>query len=122
MKNTSQQERKALKIQQTSFSGPLPPPEILAGYDKVVNGAAERIIRMAEKEMEHRHKNEDITEKNLIRTTYISIFFAFLSVLILCGIVFYALYKGYATVAGVIATGAIATVAGVFISHKMKKQ
>ena len=75
---------------------------------------------MAEKEMEHRHKNEDKTTKSIIITTVISIIFAFVSVLILCGIVIYSLYKGFGTVAGVIATGAIAAVAGVFIGKVRK--
>ena len=35
------------------FSGPLPPPEILHGYDDIHPGAADRIIRMAEKEQQN---------------------------------------------------------------------
>jgi uncharacterized membrane protein len=40
-------------IQQT-FSGPIPPPTLLAEYNKVVPNAAERILAMAEKQSEHR--------------------------------------------------------------------
>ena len=36
-----------------SFSGPLPPPELLKQYDEVVPGAADRIISMAEAEQAH---------------------------------------------------------------------
>jgi len=36
-------------------SGPLPDPEILAGYEKVMPGAAERIFKMAETEQHERH-------------------------------------------------------------------
>jgi len=35
--------------------GPLPPARTLAGYEKVLPGAAERVVRMAEIEQEHRH-------------------------------------------------------------------
>jgi uncharacterized membrane protein len=35
--------------------GPLPPPEELAEYDKVVPGLAERLIAMTEREQAHRH-------------------------------------------------------------------
>lgn len=38
------------------WSGPLPQPEILEKYDQIVPGAAERIIRMAEKEQSARHE------------------------------------------------------------------
>lgn len=34
--------------------GPIPPPSILAAYDKIVPGSAERILAMAEKQALHR--------------------------------------------------------------------
>lgn len=40
------------------FQGPIPPPEILSGYNNVVTGAAERIIKLAELEVAHRHQQE----------------------------------------------------------------
>jgi len=36
-----------------TFSGPLPPPEILAKYNSVLSDAAERIISMAENQATH---------------------------------------------------------------------
>lgn len=124
MKNTRNKPSNMQEIQiseQTHYSGPLPLPEDLAKYDQVVPGAAERIIKMAENEMEHRHVQENRMSKSVIITTIISIIFAFLSVIILSGITFYALYKGYDTVAASIAVGAIAAVAGVFIFFKSKQ-
>lgn len=41
------------------FTGPLPPPVVLEGYEAVVPGSAERIMAMAEKEQDHRHSRED---------------------------------------------------------------
>lgn len=43
-------------VSASSFSGPLPNPDILAGYEKTLPGAADRIIRMAENEQKERHK------------------------------------------------------------------
>ena len=37
---------------QATFSGPLPPPVALQGYEMVVPGAAERILQMAEAEQQ----------------------------------------------------------------------
>ena len=37
-----------------SFEGPLPPPAVLEGYERVLPGSAERILRMAEQQAEHR--------------------------------------------------------------------
>jgi len=39
---------------EVSFSGPLPPPGVLEGYERVLPGSAERIFTMAEKQFEHR--------------------------------------------------------------------
>lgn len=46
------------RVEGTVFQGPLPHPEILAGYDRVLPGAADRIIKMAEKNQLHRHALE----------------------------------------------------------------
>lgn len=41
-----------------AFSGPLPPPEVLRGYNDVLPGAAERIFTMAEAQAEHRRRSD----------------------------------------------------------------
>jgi uncharacterized membrane protein len=48
--------------QQTAlaFAGPLPPPSILEGYERILPGSAERIIKMAEIQAAHR---QDIERK-----------------------------------------------------------
>lgn len=48
----------AISIRTSSFSGPLPPPEILAVYDHAVPGSGDRIIRMAEEQGAHRRDME----------------------------------------------------------------
>lgn len=108
--------------QSRHYSGPLPLPEDLARYDQVVPGAAERIIKMAENEMQHRHDNDNKITKNIVITTYLSIFVAFICVLIMSGLVFYALYKGFSAAAGTIAVGSIAAVASVFFTRKKDKE
>lgn len=42
-----------------SFEGPIPPPAILQQYNAIVPDAAERILRMAEQENQHRQQQED---------------------------------------------------------------
>jgi uncharacterized membrane protein len=37
-----------VEVSQASWSGPLPPPEILGQYERLLPGAAERILSMAE--------------------------------------------------------------------------
>ncbi len=47
-------QRAAIVHAQMEFSGPLPPPQVLGQYDEILPGAAERILRMAEKQQDHR--------------------------------------------------------------------
>lgn len=45
-------------VAQQQISGPLPSPEVLRQYEATSPGAAERLIRLAEQEAEHRRKME----------------------------------------------------------------
>lgn len=45
-------------MQEASFAGPIPPPDLLKGYEEVCPGAAQRIISMAEVQSEHRRALE----------------------------------------------------------------
>ncbi|MBS0204493.1 MAG: DUF2335 domain-containing protein [Planctomycetes bacterium] len=45
-------------ITATSFAGPLPPPQILEDYNRIVPGSANRILSMAEKQADHRRRLE----------------------------------------------------------------
>ena len=61
----------------TTHQGPIPSPEVIAGYEKVLAGSADRIIRMAEKEQDHRHKLQLQNQSQLVRLTFIGQLFAF---------------------------------------------
>lgn len=41
------------------FTGPIPPPIILEQYNRILPDAANRILAMAEREQEHRHKMQE---------------------------------------------------------------
>ena len=55
---------------ETEFQGPIPHPDILCKYERIVPGSADRLISMAEEESKHRHKLEseslsaDISARN----------------------------------------------------------
>lgn len=74
-KNKSSQ--KQITSYQASFSGPLPPPSVLRGYNNIEPGTADRIIKMAEKQLNHRIKLEaQIVESN-IKNEKVGMFLAF---------------------------------------------
>jgi len=109
------------------FSGPLPPPDALARYDTIVQGAAERILKMAENEAEARISNEkklvDNEVKltnNLVRTSYLGVFFAFASVIILTALAYFSIKNNYPAVATGIVV-AMASIAGLFIFLRNRK-
>ncbi|MBI2410337.1 MAG: DUF2335 domain-containing protein [Candidatus Kerfeldbacteria bacterium] len=43
---------------QHSFSGPIPPPDVLNDYERIEKGLASRIVNMAEKQSGHRQNIE----------------------------------------------------------------
>ncbi len=56
--------RRRIQHASVEFAGPLPPPGILAGYDGVIPGAANRILIMAEQQ--HAHRVE--LERHIVRS------------------------------------------------------
>ena len=96
-------------------SGPLPHPELLSRYNEIVPNAAERIMNMAENEQKHRLLMDKKSTINAIIMGYLGIIFALFSVVILAGLVYYALLKGFDVTAAALGVGAIASVAGVFM-------
>ena len=88
-------------VMEVSFSGPLPPPEMLGEYEKVLPGAADRIICLAEKEQDIRGQDN----RGMIQRDKLMIFGSVLvSLAIVIGIVFCAYfdkpYLGIALVVG----------------------
>jgi hypothetical protein len=54
-------------VTQALHQGPLPTPQDLFEYDRLLPGSAERIIAMAEREQAHRMNLEDMTQRAEIR-------------------------------------------------------
>ena len=100
---------------QESFSGPIPHPSILAGYEKVLPGLAHRIMMMAETQSKHRQKLESgVITWDKIKSA-IGLVFAFF-------IVIFALFLSYKIViigkpyfAGFIAAFPLVAIVGAFI-------
>jgi uncharacterized membrane protein len=55
------------RVTAQSFSGPLPHPTILAQYNGLFPGGAERIVAMAERNQAHRHEIETIVVRGNVR-------------------------------------------------------
>ncbi len=84
----------------THWRAPLPPPNILAGYDKVVPGAADRILKMGEKEQSQRHQTETVLVSSNTRNEFWGMIFAFILTLVVVGLGVFMIKNGQ-TVAGI---------------------
>lgn len=102
----------------SSFRGPLPPPEILKGYESILPGASERILKMAEKQQNHRmHIEETIVERQTRQSGYGQIWGGVLACLF--GIITFVLgYNGHDVLAGTIGTTTIVSLVVVFVLRK----
>jgi uncharacterized membrane protein len=106
-------QRSVVAVQQ--FSGPLPPPEIMERYDALVPGAAERILHMAEKQSEHRHRIESRVIASDVRNSFLGLIFGFfLSALTLSGSIV-AIMQGKELGGGILGGGTVASLAAVFV-------
>lgn len=58
-KNHPKQVQPQVQVHQTNhYQGPIPPPDHLAGYEDIKAGFAERILKMAEDQANHRYAIE----------------------------------------------------------------
>lgn len=102
--------------------GPLPPAEELAKYEKVLPGAADRIVAMAEREQQHRLERRDIQVRAESRDSGRGVIFAFLlGFAAIVGGTLTAIFSS-ALAGSVISLAGISTLAGTFIyGTRMKR-
>ena len=111
---------KSLKF--SLFSGPIPPPQLLEGYNKIVKDGPERIFIMAEKQSSHRMQLEDHTIKEQLKQSQRGQWFGFILALIcILGTIFLA-YSGYQVIASILGTTTIGSLLTVFVLGKKTQQ
>ena len=122
----TQQISQIIRISCESFSGPIPHPKILEGYQAIITSAPERILAMAEKEQQHRIEveNEMLAQNktnitNSKNANLISQIFAFILILILIGTGTTLTLFGYHAVGITIFGTTILGIAGVFVTGKL---
>ncbi len=62
----------------TVFTGPLPPPQILAQYEQLSPGFANRVFEFAEKQQKHRFELEEYAIPESIKISKLGQIFAFI--------------------------------------------
>lgn len=102
----------------SSFSGPIPPPEILRGYNNVITDGGERIMKMAESQSAHRIRLEELTIREGIKQSGRGQTYGFILGLVGLGLAGLLAYLGHETTAVVLASTTIVGLVAVFVIGK----
>ena len=107
-----------------TFTGPIPPPTVLEAYEKLVPGAADRILKMAESQTAHRQEIEKVVIRAGARDSFLGILVAAVVVAGAFCWSAYALSKGQSAEAVAVVLSTVAVLAGVFVygKHSTKQE
>lgn len=117
-----QQMARIMRVTQSSFAGPLPPPDLMREYVDILDDGGNRIVTMAEKEQAHRHEmdlrelaiEETVTKGDVVRANNGQwMFYSIVLLFVIGGLVGLLLEKplaGFASLGGAI----VAALAGIF--------
>lgn len=97
------------------FQGPLPPPDFLERYEGTLPGAAERILRMAERQADHRRQYEDFAIRSDSKRADRGLLLGTLVAMMVLGVAAYALFLGQPLIGAAIGIADIVGIAGVYI-------
>lgn len=107
-------------ITQETFSGPLPHPDIMRGYEDIQKGFAERILMLTEKQVDHRCKCEDkIVEGSVADSRRGQVYGLVISLVFGAASVALGL-MGHDWLGGVLGGGTLVTVVTIFVSGRRK--
>lgn len=106
----------------SAFKGPIPPPEVLQGYENVQQGFGDRILRMAERQQDHRIKCEDkVVQESTTQSKRGQWFGFIIAILFLSGALALG-FTGHEVLGGIIGGGTLISVVSVFLTNKPPKQ
>ncbi|MBI2551871.1 DUF2335 domain-containing protein [Candidatus Uhrbacteria bacterium] len=118
----SQDERRIFSATQELHVGPLPKPQDFEYYERVLPGAAQRILAMAEQQSMHRRKQENrVILGDLIKSA-VGLLFGFLIGMasIIGGI--WLVYQGKSVTGGFISFTGVAALTSVFVYGSQQRR
>jgi uncharacterized membrane protein len=98
----------------SSYSGPLPPADQLLAYEKVLPGSADRLLRMAERQQEHRHELERMTVREATNRSWWGLRLGFIITIAVIGVAAAAIFTGRSLIGFGLVLADLAALAGVF--------
>jgi len=104
------------------FSGPLPPPDLLKGYNDVFPGCAERIVSMAESQSNHRQELEKAVVNGNVESERRGQWFAFSLSALVIAIGGLLIWNDKSVSGLVLIIGDLVALAGVFVYGRYQAQ
>lgn len=104
-----------INLTATTFSGPLPPPQMLADYDKISPGLANRMMAQVELQSEHRREIEKTVVQGNVRSSKRGTVAGVIVALGAMALAAYALQTNHPTAAVAIVSIDLASLVGVFV-------
>jgi len=121
LQNNNQKKIVAAHVSK-QFSGPIPPPEYLEHYNRIVPNAAERILAMAEREQTHRHDGQKRALDADIKEGKLGQILAFLIGVFTIGCGTYAAINGAQVAGSLIGSGGVIALVTAFILGRKSTQ
>jgi uncharacterized membrane protein len=116
-----QPQTQTVSFQAEIVQGPLPDPQVLARYDAIVQGAAERIIAMAERDGQHLQSVEKMRITAMFYERRLGQIFGFLIALSGLSASVFLAYTGHEVTASVIGGATLVSLASVFVAGRLSK-
>lgn len=120
VKSTTEIFEQILEV--SSISGPLPPPQILEAYDRIIPQSAERLLRLVELQSEHRRFCEVKSLEAQIAISKRGQILAFVLSLVGFGSALFTAHIGESTVASILGGGTLLGLASIFIRGYREKK
>lgn len=109
-------------IQSKSHSGPLPAPETLEEYNRLIPNGAERIMKMAESQLQHRHDLEKSVIPSQVKQSQLGQWFGFILGLVGIGCGTFLAYNGQPYVGAIVAGTTVVSLVSVFVIGKRNQK
>lgn len=107
--------RMSREVSYSSYSGPVPPPELLLAYDELDPGRGGKILQLAEDQTRHRMRLEDRVITSDIVRSWAGLVLGFVFGLLILAAGSALIYGGHDWAGAGIITGTLVTGAGVFV-------
>lgn len=101
--------------------GPLPDPETLNGYSVIIPDGADRIMKMAEKQSDHRMRMEDKVISGQMLQSNLGQILAFLIGLSALGSATYCIISGFELAGGILGIGGLTGLVTAFIQGRSQQ-